>query len=105
MRGGFKLLPETIEVALQKHPAVSAAAVVGLRDRRLGQVPAAAVQVRNSVTPPSISELETFLREHVLATHIPTAWRLVTHLPRTASFKIDRPAVVQLFEAAASVDG
>ena len=46
MRGGFKLLPETIERALLLHPSVSAAAVVGLPDARLGQVPAAAVQIK-----------------------------------------------------------
>jgi acyl-coenzyme A synthetase/AMP-(fatty) acid ligase len=40
MRGGFKLIPETIERALLLHPSVSAAAVVGLSDARLGQAPA-----------------------------------------------------------------
>jgi acyl-coenzyme A synthetase/AMP-(fatty) acid ligase len=98
MRGGFKLLPETIERALLKHPAVSAAAVVGIADRRLGQVPAAAIQLRPGIEPPGTAALEQHLREHVLATHIPVTWRFVEQLPRNPSMKIDRPAVGRLWE-------
>jgi acyl-coenzyme A synthetase/AMP-(fatty) acid ligase len=98
MRGGFKLLPETIERALLLHPSVSSAAVVGLSDARLGQVPAAAVQIRLGAPRPTTSELEGHLRDHVYATHIPVAWRVVDDLPRTASLKVDVAAVRDLFE-------
>jgi long-chain acyl-CoA synthetase len=97
MRGGFKLLPETIERALLLHPAVSCAAVVGVPDARLGQVPAAAVQIEPGAQQPTIDELERHLRDHVYATHIPVAWRFVDDLPRTASFKVDGAAVRGLF--------
>lgn len=100
MRGGFKLLPETIERALLLHPAVSAAAVVGVPDKRLSEVPGAAIVIKPEMTAPSAEALEAHLREHVLATHIPTHWRIVESLPKTPSFKIDRPAVKRLFEAA-----
>jgi acyl-coenzyme A synthetase/AMP-(fatty) acid ligase len=98
MRGGFKLLPETIERALLLHEAVSAAGVTGIPDRRLGQVPAAAIQLKPGVAKPSIAELEAHLREHVLATHIPTVWRFVETLPRTPSLKTDQRALRALFE-------
>lgn len=98
MRGGFKLLPETIERALLLHPAVSAAAVTGLADKRLGQIPAAAVQFKPGVVRPAAGELEAHLREHVYATHVPARWRFVDDLPRTPSFKVDRPALRRLFE-------
>jgi long-chain acyl-CoA synthetase len=100
MRGGFKLLPETIERALLLHDAISAAAVVGLRDQRLGQVPAAAVQLKPGIDRPDLAELEAHLRKHIYATHIPVAWRIVDELPRTPSLKIDRPALHRLFEQA-----
>ncbi len=96
MRGGFKVLPETIERGLALHPAVVASAVVGIPDRRLGQVPAAAVQLR---TPASNEALEAHLRQHVPATHIPTQWRVVAELPRNASMKVDRLGVKELFKA------
>jgi long-chain acyl-CoA synthetase len=98
MRGGFKVLPETIERALLLHDAISAAAVLGLPDRRLGQVPAAAVQLKPGVARPDAAELEAHLRRYVYATHVPAAWRIVAELPRTPSLKIDRPAVRRLFE-------
>ena len=46
MRGGFKVLPETIERALLLHPAISAAGVVAVKDRRLGEVPGAAITIK-----------------------------------------------------------
>ncbi|HKO94454.1 MAG TPA: fatty acid--CoA ligase family protein, partial [Polyangiaceae bacterium] len=98
MRGGFKILPETIERALLLHAAVSAAAVVGVTDRRLGQVPAAAIQLKPGIKQPSLSELEAHLRQHVLATHIPAQWRYVEVLPRNPSMKVDRLGVRALFE-------
>lgn len=100
MRGGFKLLPETIERALLTHPAIAECAVVGVTDRRLGQVPAAAMRLKPDAVQPSIDELEAHLRQNVLATHIPTQWRFVVELPRNPSLKIDRRGVVQLFGGA-----
>jgi long-chain acyl-CoA synthetase len=98
MRGGFKLLPETIERALVLHPSVSAALVVGLPDMRLGQVPAAVVQIRRGAPRPTTAELEQHLRDQVYATHIPVAWRFVDDLPRTPSLKVDRAAAQGIFE-------
>ena len=98
IRGGFKILPDTVEKALLAHPAVSAAAVVGIRDQRLGQVPAAAVILKPGQQADE-TVLSDHLRERLLKTHIPTAWRFVEELPRTKlSFKVDQAAVRKLFE-------
>jgi long-chain acyl-CoA synthetase len=101
MRGGFKVLPDTVERALLLHPAVAAAAVVGMADARLGQVPAVAIQTKLDVPRPSAHELEQHLRAHLFATHIPAAWRFVDALPRTASMKVDYGAVRELFSVRA----
>lgn len=97
MRGGFKVLPETIERALLLHPDISAAGVVGVKDRRLGEVPGAAIQLRPGHDRPSPEAIETHLREHVMATHVPVHWRFVEELPKTLSFKVHRPALADLF--------
>ncbi|WP_428310603.1 class I adenylate-forming enzyme family protein [Hydrocarboniphaga sp.] len=97
MRGGFKLLPEVIERALLLHPAISAAAATGIDDARLGQVPAVALQIKPEHETPSVAQLEAHLRAHLPATHIPLHWRYVDALPRTPSFKVDRPALKRLF--------
>ena len=100
MRGGFKLLPEAIERALLEHAAISAAAVIGIADHRLGQVPAAAIQFKPGVAPPSVAELETHLRDRIYATHVPAHWRFVDELPRTPTLKVDRPALKTLLDQA-----
>lgn len=100
MRGGFKVLPETIERALLLHPAVAEAAVVAVPDARVSQVPGAAVRLDPTAPAPSVAELAAHLREHVMATHIPVHWKIVDELPRNPSMKIDRPAVKALFEPA-----
>ena len=102
MRGGFKVLPETVEEALLLHPAVAAASVVGVPDSRLSEVPAAAVQLRYGVPGPQVEELAAHLRQHLLATHIPVHWEFVASLPKTPSFKIDRLAVRRLFTPVAA---
>lgn len=98
MRGGFKVLPETIEQALLLHPDIAAAGVVGVDDHRLGQVPAAAVQLKSGAKQPTFDELEHHLREYVAATHIPVMWKYVDSLPRTASYKVHQPALKALFK-------
>lgn len=98
IRGGFKLLPETIERALMEHEAVAMAAVVGVRDRRLGQVPAAAVQAKLGRVLPGFGELEAHLRRLLPATHIPVHWRAVEEFPRTPSLKIERGTLAWMFE-------
>lgn len=98
MRGGFKLLPETIERALTTHPSVAAAAVIAVRDARLGAVPGAAVQFRPGAEPVSAAQLESHVREQLPATHVPVHWRFVDELPRTPSFKVERPALRRMFD-------
>ena len=98
MRGGFKILPETIERALGLHPAVAQCAIVGVADSRLGQVPAAAICLTSDAPETDRNELELHLRRHLPATHIPIHWRFCDALPMNASMKIDRPAIRQFFE-------
>jgi acyl-coenzyme A synthetase/AMP-(fatty) acid ligase len=97
-RGGFKVVPETVAQALRAHPAVADAAVVGLPDARLGEVPAAAVELHRDAAPPETGELEAFLRERLPAYQIPVRFRVVAALPRNASMKVSAPEVRRLFE-------
>ena len=88
MRSGFKILPETVEHALIQHPDIEAAAVVGVADRLLGQVPAALLEMKPGKPPLAEAELEAHVRRHVPATHVPVYWRHTASMPRTASLKI-----------------
>jgi long-chain acyl-CoA synthetase len=86
-RGGFKIHPEAVEAVLTEHPAVRVAGVVGLPDARLGQVPVAAVEVRE---PVDTDELLTWLRERLLSYQVPTRIEIMDRLPATPSMKVSR---------------
>jgi len=87
-RGGFKLAPLLIAEQLRRHPALADAAVIGVNDPRLGQVPIAALVLKAGQNQPSDEELNHFAREHLSATEIPSAYYFVDELPRTSSYKI-----------------
>lgn len=90
IRGGFKVLPDDVRAALESHPAVTGAAVVGRPDARLGEVPVAMVELRASATPP---ELVDYLRSRLAPYEIPVAIAIVDTVPRTPSGKADLAAV------------
>lgn len=96
VRGGFKLLPDKIASTLLKHPAVREAVVVGVADERLGQVPAAAVEIVSGAAVTE-SELRAFVKDRLPSYFVPVAIRTLAALPRTGSMKIDRRAIRGLF--------
>ncbi|MBV2150833.1 AMP-binding protein [Sphingobium sp. AS12] len=98
IRGGFKLLPESIEQALMLHPAVAEAAVIGVPDARLGQVPAAAIRLSPAAPSVDADTLAAHVRAHLLATHVPAKWLFCADFPRTPSLKTDRLALRCLFD-------
>jgi long-chain acyl-CoA synthetase len=98
IRGGFKVLPGEVERVLEEHPAVRAAAVVGLPDARLGAVPVAAVELREDAEPASEEQLLAFARERLTGYQVPVHLRIVEALPRTPSLKVSQPGVRALFE-------
>jgi acyl-CoA synthetase len=86
-RGGEKLSAREIEDALGHHPSVVEAAVVPAPHERLGEQPAAFV-LGHGASP---EELTAFLKAQGLAPQkIPTVWRFVDELPRTASGKVQK---------------
>jgi long-chain acyl-CoA synthetase len=94
IRGGFKVLPDDVRTALESHPAVRGAAVVGRRDQRLGETPIAMVELRRAA---STDELIEFLRTKLARYEIPTEIAVVDAIPRTPSGKADLAAVRQHF--------
>jgi long-chain acyl-CoA synthetase len=101
IRGGFKIMPDDVRNALESHPAVAGAAVVGHRDERLGETPVAMVELR---TPGSATadELVDFLQSRLARYEIPTDIAIVADLPRTPSGKPDLGAIRRHFGDALS---
>ncbi len=97
-RGGFKLLPDQIEKVLEQHPSIAEVSVVGVEDPRLGEVPVAAVVLREAAPIIDEAELVRFAAEHLTGYQRPTRYRIVEALPRTPSMKVSQPEVRRLFE-------
>lgn len=92
IRGGFKVMPDDVREALESHPAVEGAAVVGYPDTRLGEVPIALVELRPGATA-NAKGLSHYLRSQLARYEIPTQITFVEHIPRTPSGKPDLNAV------------
>ncbi|OBI92458.1 class I adenylate-forming enzyme family protein [Mycobacterium sp. 1245805.9] len=99
IRGGFKVMPDDVRVALEDHPAVAGAAVVARSDERLGQTPVAMVQLRE---PASADTLVEYLRTRLARYEIPTEIAIVDAIPRTPSGKADLSAVRLFFSESAA---
>lgn len=98
IRGGFKVQLNQVTEVLMRHEAVREAAVIGIPDARLGQVPAALVELRPGSAPVTEEELTAFAREHLSPYQVPAKVRIVAALPRTISMKVSRPGVAAFFE-------
>jgi fatty-acyl-CoA synthase len=90
IRGGENIYPREVEDILVEHPAVSAVAVVGLPDERLGEIVAVAVVPVDHDAPPSQVELIGMLTRRLARYKIPTRWFTVKDLPTTASGKVQK---------------
>lgn len=96
-RGGFKVLPETIAAALREHPAVADAAVIGIADARLGEVPVAAVELAPGKQA-SVESLRHHLSDRLLAWQQPVDIRILDALPRNQSLKVALGELKVLFQ-------
>lgn len=103
IRGGFKVLPDDVRSALERHPAVRGAAVVSRPDPRLGAVPVAAVELRDAAAGTTADDLLAHAATILARYEIPTELLIVDALPRTPSGKPDLLAVAALFDAPAEV--
>jgi long-chain acyl-CoA synthetase len=87
VRRTSKITPGEVESAIDLHPAVAAAAVVGADDPEDGQVPVAFVVAKPGETL-SAEMLTGFLSGRLAAYKLPARIHFVDALPLTASGKI-----------------
>jgi fatty-acyl-CoA synthase len=90
--GGFNVYPKEIEDAIAAHPAVAAAAVIGIPDPKWGEMVMAYVQLKDgcSATEEEITALVKAAKGAVAA---PKRVAFVPSLPLTALSKVDKKAL------------
>ena len=97
IRGGFKVLPDDVRAALERHEAVRAAAVFGRNDQRLGAVPVAVVELREAASGVDADDLIAFLEPRLARYELPAEIQLVDALPRTESGKANLAELIERF--------
>ncbi|MBT2225416.1 class I adenylate-forming enzyme family protein [Nonomuraea sp. NEAU-A123] len=85
--GGYNVYPRELEAAIEEHPAVALAAVVGVPDERWGEVGHAFVVPSAPVTA---GELREYARARLANYKVPKVFRLAAELPKLPIGKIDK---------------
>jgi len=94
--GGFNVYPAEVEDSLRQHPDIEDVAVIGVPDRRLGEVACAYIIARRSVEP---EDIIAWSREHIANFKVPRFIVMIDSFPLTGSNKVSK---VDLRELAAS---
>jgi acyl-CoA synthetase (AMP-forming)/AMP-acid ligase II len=94
VRGGENIYPIEVEQALASHPDVHEVAVVGVPDRRWGEVVKAVVVPRHVGAPPSTQVLQAHARERLAHFKIPAIIEFADQLPRNPSGKVLRRKLI-----------
>ncbi len=90
--GGERVSPREIEDALIESSMVHEAAVIGVPDEYLSEVPKAYVVPLNPETF-NLDELKGFMKKRLSIHKLPRHWQVLRSLPKKASGKIDKEAL------------
>ena len=82
--GGINIYPAEIEKAIESHPRVAAAAVIGVSDEKWGEVGKAVLELKPGEKL-TLEELQSFLSDRLGKYKIPKYAAVVKELPRTAA--------------------
>ena len=96
-RGGLKVFPAEVEEVLRLSDTVADAAVVGVPDDRLGEVPHAFVVPAADPTGPAldVAGLEALCRQHLAPYKVPVAFDAINALPRSEVGKVLHRVLVE----------
>ena len=92
--GGHRVSPNEIEHVVAEHPDVAEAAVIGVKDDLMGEVPAAFVVLRAGRAP-AVEDVRRFCRDRMPAYKVPASVTFVDALPRNEAGKLLRAALLE----------
>ncbi len=99
-RGGMKISPVELDLALEDHPSVQEAAVCAYPDERLGEKICACVVMKPGMEPLSMEALQDYLLGLGLAKFkLPERIEILEQLPRNAVGKVQRFALQETLSA------
>ena len=92
-RAAFNVYPGEVEAALQSHPKVAQAAVLGVPDDVLGHKGWAFVVPTDPGDPPTLAELRAHVGAELASYKRPDGLTIVDALPTNAMYKVDKRAL------------
>ncbi len=95
LHDGSNIIPQELEDALQEHPVVAMAGVVGIYDLVHGENVRAFITLKPGVVGVSLTELIEFARTRV-GYKAPEQITVLDQMPLTSSQKDDRTALKEL---------
>ena len=95
--GGYSVYAVEVQAALEEHPSVAEAAVLGVPHETLGEQVVAAVRLLPGQAA-SEPELIAFCRDRLSSYKVPAQVRIVDDLPRTGTEKVKKSELRSLFE-------
>ena len=96
-RAGEKVNCEEVELLVNRHPAVTATAVVGMPDKVYGERICAFITLREGAQAPSTAELGRYLEQAGLAKFKwPERIEVLAEFPLTNAAKLNKPALKEI---------
>ncbi len=94
--GGENIYPVQIEDFLRSHPAIKDVAVIGLADKRLGEIAAAIIEVKedSTLTEEEVNEFCTQLPRYKRPRKV-----IFAHVPRNPTGKIEKPLLRRTYNS------
>jgi acyl-CoA synthetase (AMP-forming)/AMP-acid ligase II len=94
--GGYSVYAQEVQQALEAHPGVLEAAVLGVSDARVGEIPVAAVRLADGADLVEL-DLEAWLGARLADYKVPKRFAVVEELPRTGTDKVQKQQLRDLF--------
>ncbi len=97
IRGGENIYPVEIENYLYRHPKIKDVQIVGVPDKKFGEVLAAWIIAKNNVTLTE-QEIRDFCHNHIAHYKIPTYIKFVEEFPMTVTGKIQKFKITEMMK-------
>jgi acyl-CoA synthetase (AMP-forming)/AMP-acid ligase II len=94
--GGENIYPVQIEDFMRKHDKIKDVAVIGLPDRRLGEITAAIIEIKEGMTATE-EEMEEFCKQ--MPRYKRPKKYIFAEIPRNATGKIEKPKLRKMYGA------
>ena len=90
---GIKVMPEDVDLILQRHEAVFEACTFGLNDSLAGEVVATAIVLKPGASKPTSAEMKKWASQYLSNYKVPSIWFTIDEIPKSPRGKVIRSQV------------